>query len=148
MNLSKNFTLEELCVTGSGLRNEPDATSLLHLKTLVKEILQPLRDLYQHPIKVNSGYRSPAVNAAANGAPSSQHCKGEAADLDCTDNAALFELIRTHMKFDQLIWEGGDAKQPAWVHVSFREGHNRGEVLRMQVVNGKKQYSAMTAQTV
>lgn len=140
MNLSKNFTLEELCITTSRLGNVPDATSLLNLKTLVQEVLQPLRDLYQHPIKVNSGFRSAAVNAAAGGAKDSQHCKGEAADLDAADNSALFSLIRSRLKFDQLIWEGGDSVQPAWVHVSFREGHNRGQVLRMQVINGQKHY--------
>ena len=141
--LSKNFTLQELTVTGTGLPNKPTETETANLQALVTNVLQPLRDLYDKPIKVNSGYRSAAVNRAIGGATNSQHSKGEAADLDAADNASLFLLIRQFLPFDQLIWEGGTDTQPDWVHVSFRaSGNNRKQVLRMKVVGGKKVYES------
>jgi len=72
--------------------------------------------------------------------PLSQYCKVEVADLEIFDIAALFNLIRTQFDFDQLIWEGGDDRQPAWVHVSYKTKGNRKEVLKMKVVKGKKVY--------
>jgi len=140
MQLSKNFTLQELTSTSIHLPNVPTKVEIARLQALVTHILQPLRDLYGHQICVNSGFRSAAVNSAIGGAPNSQHCTGEAADLDAADNAAIFQLIRQHLPYDQLIWESGDDHQPAWVHVSFRAEHNRKEVLRMRVVGGKKKY--------
>lgn len=142
MNLSKNFTLEELIRTSSTLPNQPSAKELTNLKHLTTQLLQPLRDLWGKPIRVNSGYRSIAVNRAMGGAtkPLSQHCKGEAADIESTDNAALFHLIRTHFDFDQLIWEGGDVQQPAWVHVSFKSVGNRKQILQMKQIGGTKRY--------
>ena len=89
---------------------------------------------------INPGFRSPAINRAIGGAPNSQHCTGEAADLDAVDNAQLFHLIRQHLPFDQLIWESGNKRQPAWVHVSYSTKHNRKEVLIMKVVGGEKKY--------
>lgn len=140
MKLSKNFSLEELTVTKSGLPNKPNLEQVGRLTDLCVNVLQPLRELYGNSITVNSGFRSDAVNHAIGGAATSQHCKGEAADCDCADNAKLFRIIREHLTFDQLIWEGGDNMQPAWVHVSFHKEHNRGEVLRMTKVNGKSTY--------
>lgn len=141
MLLSKNFSLEELVVTNSKLPNVPTATEVNNLKLLVINVLQPLRDMYGQTIHVNSGYRSPAVNKAIGGAPTSQHCTGQAADLDCADNAKLFHLIANFFDFDQLIWEGGNDTQPSWVHVSYRSSTaNRRQKLKMQTVNGKHQY--------
>lgn len=140
MQLSKNFTLQELTSTNTHLPNVPTEAEIARLQALVTSVLQPLRNMYGHQICVNSGFRSAAVNSAIGGATNSQHCTGEAADLDAADNAAIFQLIRQHLPYDQLIWEGGDNHQPDWVHVSFREGHNRKQVLRMKVVGGKKKY--------
>lgn len=142
-HLSKNFTLAELTVTTTGLPNKPTGAEAANLQALVTNVLQPLRDLYGKPIKINSGYRSAAVNRAIGGATNSQHSKGEAADLDAADNAAVFLLIRQFMPFDQLIWEGGTDTQPDWVHVSYRASGNRKQVLRMRVVGGKKVYEKM-----
>lgn len=142
MNLSKDFTLEELTVTHVKIPNEPSQTELESLKALVENVLQPLRDLFGDIIKVNSGFRSLKVNKAIGGAdkPVSQHCKGEAADLSCADNAAIFNLIREKLPYDQLIWEGGNDQQPNWVHVSFKQAGNRKQVLRMKMVDGKRKY--------
>jgi len=144
MKIGKHFTLEELTKTKSGLPNKPNLTEQQALSELVKNILDPLRDMYDHPINVNSGYRSKAVNIAANNGKDlpSQHCRGEAADIDTDeDNALLFRLIRDNFTFDQLIWEGGDDLNPAWVHVSYRaDGKNRKQKLRMKVIKGNKKY--------
>lgn len=140
MVLSKNFTLEELLVTNSKLPNTPSDVEINNLKLLVVNVLQPLRDMFGESIHVNSGYRSPAVNKAIGGAPTSQHCTGQAADLDCSDNAKLFHLIADFFDFDQLIWEGGNNTQPSWVHVSYKSANNRRQKLKMQNVNGKQQY--------
>jgi len=120
MKLSENFTLEELTITGTKLKNAPSERQIANLQALVNNVLQPLCELYGQPIHVNSGFRSDEVNKAMGGAIGSQHCLGEAADLECADNARIFYLIRDHLPFDQLIWEGGDDIQPAWVHVSFK----------------------------
>ena len=137
--LSKNFTLAELTVTSTGLPNKPTEAEIANLQALVTKVLQPLRELYGKPIKVNSGYRSAVVNRAIGGATNSQHSTGEAADLDAADNTSLFLLIRQFLPFDQLIWEGGTDTQPDWIHVSFRaSGNNRKQVMRMRVVGGKR----------
>lgn len=137
MQLSKNFTLAELTVTQVSAENEPSLVQIEALRKLAENVLQPLRDAYGKPIRVNSGFRSLAVNKKVGGSATSAHCKGEAADLSCADNAAIFHIIREQLPFDQLIWEAGNDHQPAWVHVSYREGNNRHQVLRM--INGKYQ---------
>ena len=131
-----------MTATSSHLSNTPTQGEINSLGLLVREVLQPVRDMIKIPIKINSGFRSIAVNKEKGGAdkPISQHTKGEAADLDCSDNAKLFHLIRDNFVFDQLIWEGGDDKQPAWVHVSYKTQGNRSELLRMKVIKGKKTY--------
>jgi hypothetical protein len=132
MNLTMNFTLEELTQTGTGFPNEPTATEIQNLQALANNVLQPLRNRFGRQIRVTSGYRSHAVNNAVGGSSKSQHRLGQAADLVCDDNAMLFNIVRTQLRFDQLIWESGDDFQPAWVHVSFNPAFNRGEVLKMR----------------
>jgi uncharacterized protein YcbK (DUF882 family) len=132
MNLTENFTLAELTTTSTGLPNQPNAEQLENLRALAKKVLQPVRDLLGQSITVNSGFRSVSVNISVGGAKTSQHCKGEAADLDCDDNAVLFNLIRNNLEYDQLIWEGGNDVAPDWVHVSYSTIRNRRQVLRMK----------------
>jgi len=129
MKITENFSLEELTVTSKPIPNVPNEQQIANLTALATHVLQPLRDMLGKPIKVNSAFRSVEVNKAVGGVPTSQHCSGEAADLDVADNAQLFQLIRNNFTFDQLIWEGGNDIQPAWVHVSYREGNNRKQVL-------------------
>lgn len=136
--MTKNFTLKELCVTKTGIHNEPNAEQKEALRLLAVNILQPARDALG-PIKVTSGFRNARVNAAIGGSRTSQHMKGEAADLQCDDNAALFKFIKT-LEFDQLIWEFGDKEQPDWVHVSYSK-RNRKEVLRAKRVGGQTKYT-------
>lgn len=135
--MTKNFTLKELCVTKTGIHNEPNAEQKEALRLLAVNILQPARDALG-AIKVTSGFRNAKVNAAISGSRSSQHMKGEAADLQCKDNAALFNFIK-ELEFDQLIWEFGDKEQPDWVHVSYAK-KNRKEILKATKKNGVTKY--------
>lgn len=132
MNISKNFTLSEMTATNTGLENSPNAQQINSLVNLVEKILQPVRDLYGKPITVTSGFRNEKVNKAVRGAKASQHMRGEAADIKCSDNAAIFKLIKDNFLFDQLIWEKGNARQPAWVHVSYNENDNKKQILRIK----------------
>jgi hypothetical protein len=138
MNLSKNFRLEEFIKSDTAARNNIDNTPRIeqieNLKHLVVNILQPLRDLVG-PIKINSGYRGSALNKFVGGSVGSQHCKGEAADIESASMSTL-ELARTirhNFTFDQLILEfynPDEGLHSGWVHVSYRkDGKNRQEVL-------------------
>lgn len=120
MKISRNFTLAELCVTDTGLPNEPDATASGNLCTLVFHILQPLREALQRPVVINSAYRSPRVNKAVGGVPTSQHALGQAADIQVAgmDPLELAQFIRRlELPYDQLI------REPTWVHVSYGPRH-------------------------
>lgn len=127
--LSKNFSLEELIASNTAkikkIDNTPSVKIIKNLEKLCKQVLQPIRDKYDHAITITSGYRSPKLNAAVGGAKNSQHLKGEAADIKCsaTSKAELFNLIKDmiskgEIKVGQLIWEYGTKKEPNWIHVS------------------------------
>ena len=142
--LSKNFTLEEFTDSATarklGLKNDPNPEQAANIARLVKDILQPARDMLGMPITVSSGFRSAEVNKAVGGSATSQHRKGEAADPQCADNKRLFDIINDNFVFDQLIWEYGDDNQPDWVHVSLKEYGNRNEVLRAVKAHGSVKY--------
>lgn len=145
MKLSENLSLSEVTKSQTAIRNGIDNRPSLHhqdnLMILANTVFQPLRDWYGKPITVSSGYRSPELNKAIGGSATSQHSKGEALDLDTvSDNAKLFRYIKDNLPFDQLIWEFGDDNNPAWVHVSYSQHGNRGDVLRAVKVNGKTKY--------
>ena len=126
----KHFTIEELTHTSVNLDNTPTPQVIENLERLVKNVLDPLRELYGFPIKVNSGYRSPAVNKAVGGAANSQHMKGEAADITAGSpeaNKKLFDLC-SWLAFDQCI----DEKNYTWIHVSFKKTGNRKQKLHIK----------------
>ncbi len=145
MQLSKNLSLKEFChsdtAVARGINNT--ITNTVHLenaKRLAENVFQPIREHLNRAIKVNSGYRSAALNAAIPGSSStSQHCFGEAIDLNLTDRD-LFEWIIDNIIFDQLIFEGGTEDRAEWFHISYREGRNRKQVLRMVRRRGKPTY--------
>lgn len=136
----KYFSIEELCrsetADAKGIDNCPSAVVRGNLEALVSNVLDPLREAFGKPIIVNSGYRSTLLNNILGGARSSQHTRGEAADItaeDVKDNKQLFEIIRENLPFDQLIWEKGTRTYPDWIHVSFkREGRNRKQILKIK----------------
>lgn len=126
----KYFTLSELSATNKNLPNKPDKVAESNLIKLVENVLDPLREKYGKPIKVNSGYRSKLVNASVGGAKNSDHLYGFAADITAgnkTENAILFQLISDNFKFRQLINE----KDFTWIHVSFNEKDNKRQILHL-----------------
>lgn len=135
----KWFSLHEFSRSSTaearGIQNTPSGDEVERIEDLVEEVLDPLREWYGKAIYVTSGYRSPALNRAVGGAASSQHVKGEAADITThsrVENKKLYEYIRKHLPFDQLIWEHGDSTGPDWVHVSYRRERLRQQVLRIR----------------
>lgn len=141
MNLSENFTLAELIRTSTGLDNTPNEEQIENLRLLCVNVLQPARDALG-PIKITSGFRAPAVNAKIGGSSSSQHVKGQAADLMMSGGQKkLLDWIIANVEFDQIISEFPDANgNPAWVHVSFAEGKNRMQKLKAIKSGGKTKY--------
>jgi zinc D-Ala-D-Ala carboxypeptidase len=141
MNLSENFTLAELIRTSTGLDNTPNEEQIENLRLLCVNVLQPARDALG-VIKITSGFRAPAVNAKIGGAPSSQHVKGQAADLMMSGGQKkLLDWIIANVEFDQIISEFPDKNgNPAWVHVSFAEGKNRMQKLKAIKSGGKTKY--------
>jgi uncharacterized protein YcbK (DUF882 family) len=128
----KYFTIKELTRTLTGKPNVPGSAETANLTNLVEKVLDPLRGAYGKPIRVNSGYRSMAVNMDVGGASTSQHLKGEAADITAgspAENRRLFEMLANGgYVFDQLI----DEKKYSWVHVSLkRAGVNRKQILHL-----------------
>jgi hypothetical protein len=130
------FTLSELLrsdtAAARNIDNAPSHDVIRRLNALMDECLDPVRELWGNPIGVNSGYRSPALNAAVGGAAASQHMKGEAADIttgSVADNLRLFERIAASaIPFDQLI----DENRGRWIHISYRaDGKNRRQVLHL-----------------
>jgi hypothetical protein len=153
MQLSKYFTLAELTPSGTakrlGIKNDPTPAHLECLKGLSVNILDKVREHFGKPIWVSSGYRSKALNEVTPGSSAtSQHCSGEAADLDQdgrgtgVSNKMVFDYIKDHLTFDQLIYEYGTDANPDWVHVSWEStGKQRKQVLRCTRVNGKPVYA-------
>jgi uncharacterized protein YcbK (DUF882 family) len=129
MKLSKNFELRELTRSATaaplGIVNEPDTEQIENITALVTEVLQPVREMYNAPLRINSGYRFPELNKAVGGVPTSQHTKGEAADVHVADPRRMFNMIkRSKLPFDQIIL------YPTFVHISHkRDGENRRNIL-------------------
>ena len=148
MNLSESFTLKELTVSDTavrlGLDNTPNETVTANLKTLCETILQPVREHYGKPIKVNSGYRAPDVNAAVGGSKTSDHCKGQAADIEIVGipNADLAAYIAENFKFTQVILEFYTQGIPdsGWVHVSYDPIELKCQTLTAIKKDGKTVY--------
>lgn len=149
MQLSKNLSLAEMIISAEakrkGISNMPGDDHLANMKKLAINIFQPIRDHFKEPIHISSGYRSLALNKAIKGAASSQHCSGEAMDIDMDgttiSNAQIFDYIKKNLNFDQLIWEFGTDANPDWVHVSYEStGKQRKQILKAIKKNGKASY--------
>ena len=149
MQLSKNFTMTEFTKSQTaerkGIDNTPQGEHLDAARALFENVVQPVRDFFG-PTLINSGYRSPELNEAVGGSSRSQHCKGEAVDIEVprVPNAELAEWTRDNLEFDQLILEFYTPGIPdsGWVHVSYKaDGSNRRSILTASRVDGKTQYS-------
>ena len=145
MKLSDHLTRAEFehseTAINRGISNSMTDTHLKNAINLAVNIFEPIRVFRGKPIKINSGYRSSALNRAIGGSKTSQHCTGEAVDLPLT--AREFHFIKDNIVFDQLIWEFGNDNEPKWVHVSLSgNGKNRKQVLRAKKVGKVTVYSA------
>lgn len=148
MNLTTNFSLAELTKSETALRknmpNEPDVATVANLKLLAEKVLQPIRDHYAIGVKINSGYRSPDVNASVGGSKTSDHCKGQAADIEIPGiaNAVLASFIKENLKFTQLILEFYTPGIPdsGWVHVSYDPDNLKCQVMTAVKQDGKTVY--------
>lgn len=149
MQLSKNLSLSEMIRSESakriGISNMPTEEHLANMKKLAINVFQPIRDHFNIPIHISSGYRSLELNKAIKGSKTSQHCTGEAIDIDmdgtAVSNAQIFNWIKNNLVFDQLIWEFGTDSNPDWVHVSYEStGKQRKQILKATKKNGKTAY--------
>jgi hypothetical protein len=146
MKLSNSFNLIEFTSSETasrrGIDNTPSIAVIENLRLLCENVLQPLRDKYGKSINITSGYRSPKLNKAIGGSSTSQHCFGQAADIqvDRKDYLKVWEILKT-LPFDQIIFEFGTESAPDWIHVSFVQGKNRGQKLKaVKNLFGKTQY--------
>ena len=150
MILSKNFTLQEFTKSVTAIRNDidnsPNAEHIRNIQLLVKFVLQPLREGLNKPIRITSGYRSESLNKLIKGSKRSQHCKGQAADLQfrvdgVMDNKAIWDkVIELGLPFDQMINEF----EFSWIHISYNHKHNRKSLLEAYKENGRTKYKYHT----
>jgi hypothetical protein len=151
MQITQHLSLAEVTRSETakrkGISNMPTPEHLENFKNLSINIFEPIRRYFDKPIHISSGYRSKALNTAIGGSLTSQHCSGEAIDIDMDGNSNgitnkhVFDYIKQHLNFDQLIWEFGTKDNPDWVHVSYESnGKQRKQVLRAVKQGGKTSY--------
>jgi len=153
MKISPHLNLAEITRSDTakrhGIDNTPTAEHLENFKLLADKVFEPIREHFGVPIFISSGYRSKALNQFIKGSSSSQHCKGQAIDIDMdgsngeVTNRMVFDFIKNKLDFDQLIWEFGTDFNPDWVHVSFVKSGNRKQKLKAIRTSGKTTYLAM-----
>lgn len=138
MRLTEHFQLSEFTKSSTAIArhidNTPNAQQIANLKQLCEQVLEPLRQHFNVPIIIGSGFRCPKLNAAVGGVKNSQHQTGEAADIHIPDEATgkrWFEWMMDNLHFDQLIWEKSTpTSKHHWIHVSFSNSRKQ----RMQVI--------------
>ena len=150
MKISTHLNLAEVTRSDSakrnGIDNTPTPEHLENFKLLAEKVFEPIRLHFKEPICISSGYRSKALNQFIKGSLTSQHCKGEAIDIDMdgskggVTNKMVFDFIKDRLDFDQLIWEFGTDANPDWVHVSYTKGKNRKQKLKAVRSGSKTTY--------
>lgn len=150
MQISKHLSFEECTHSETAdslgiVNNNPNLSVIANMKLLAENVFEPIREHFKTPINVSSMYRGLNLNNAIHGAITSQHCSGQAMDIDNVkpSNKEIFDYIKNNLVWDQLIWEMGNDKQPDWVHVSFSNVKNRKQILRAKKVNGKTIYETI-----
>jgi hypothetical protein len=149
MKLSTHLDLSEVIRSDSakrnGISNMPTGEHIANFMLLAEKIFEPIREHFGVPIHISSGYRSKELNAKIGGSATSQHCKGQAVDIDMdgstngVSNADVFNFIKDNLPFDQLIWEFGNEDNPDWVHVSYVP-NGRKQILKAFKMNGATKY--------
>ncbi len=134
-HISYNEATRSATAKKHGISNDPGPTELKNMKIVAEKVFEPMRNHFGRPITISSFYRSPELNKLVKGSPTSDHMSGHAIDIDVDGldgitNAQIFYYIKDNLQFDQLIWEKGNSSNPSWVHVSYKEGANRNQVLR------------------
>ena len=154
MKISDHITYAEAIHSNTAKRkqidNTPNQTQVDAMKLLSEKIFEPLRKWVGGPIKVNSFFRSVALNEAIGGVASSQHCKGQAIDIDDVygrkTNAEMYKWIQENLDYDQMIWEFGTDTQPNWIHVSYvSKEENRNKCLKAYKEHGKTKYKVISS---
>ena len=154
MKISDHITYAEAIHSNTAKRrsidNTPNQTQVEAMKLLAEKIFEPLREFVGGPIKVNSFFRSVALNEAIGGVASSQHCKGQAIDIDDVygykTNAEMYKWGKENLDFDQMIWEFGTDMQPNWIHISYvSEESNRNRCLKAYKEHGKTKYKVISS---
>lgn len=148
MQLTNNFSLHEMTKSETairlGMENTPTDEVIANLRALCEQVLQPVREHYGKGVKVNSGYRAPEVNAAVGGSKTSDHCKGQAADIEIpgVPNAELAQWIEANLPYTQLILEFYTKGIPdsGWVHVSYDPNNLKKQSLTAVKQAGKTVY--------
>jgi hypothetical protein len=151
MQLSEHLSLAEVTRSETakrrGISNMPIEAHIANFKLLAEKVFEPIRNHFGKPIHISSGYRSAALNKAIGGAASSQHCSGEAIDIDMDGHAGgvtnkmVFDYIKDNLEFDQLIWEFGTDANPDWVHVSYEStSKQRKQILKAVKKGGATSY--------
>ena len=147
--ISKPISYKEgvysITATRLGINNTPEDDQLHFMEIIAEKVFEPLREWVGGPIKINSFYRCPELNKAIGGSATSQHCKGQAMDIDDTfgkaTNAEMYHWIKDNLDFDQMIWEFGDDDNPNWIHISYiSKDKNRNRCLKAYRENGKTRY--------
>ena len=150
--ISKHISYKEGVYSTTALRrnieNKPNEEQLANMKLIGEKIFEPLREYVGGPIKINSFFRGADLNKAIGGSTRSQHCKGQAMDIDDTfgykTNAQMYDFIKNNLDFDQMIWEFGDDNNPNWVHVSYvSPDKNRKVCLKAYKENNKTKYKTI-----
>jgi len=150
--VSKHISYKEAVYSRTAQRrdiyNHPENDQADNMRLIAEQVFEPLRSWVGGPIKINSFFRSPELNTAIGGSTKSQHCHGQAIDLDDTfgraTNAEMYEFIKENLDFDQMIWEFGDDDNPDWVHVSYvSEDKNRNRCLKAYKKNNKTKYAVI-----
>ena len=154
MKISDHITYAEAIHSNaakrSGIDNTPNEIQVLSMKLLADKIFEPLREWVGGPIKVNSFFRSITLNEAIGGVASSQHCKGQAIDIDDVygrkTNADMYHWIQMNLDYDQMIWEFGTDVQPNWIHISYvSKEENRNKCLKAYKEDGKTKYKVISS---
>jgi zinc D-Ala-D-Ala carboxypeptidase len=149
VKLSEHLSLSEVIRSESakrnGISNMPTPEHIENFKILAAKVFEPIREHFGVPIRISSGYRSKELNRLIKGSSSSQHCKGQAIDIDMdgtsngVTNTDVFNYIKDNLPFDQMIWEFGNEDNPDWVHVSYvPEG--RKQILKAVKIKGQTKY--------
>lgn len=149
MKISEHLTLKEVTKSNTasrhGIDNTPTELHLKNLKVVAEKVFEPLRNHFGVSIGISSGYRSKELNTAVKGSKTSQHCKGEALDIDADmygkiTNAEIFHYVKDNLEFTQLIWEYGTDDEPNWVHVGYDPNNLKKQVLKVSKKHGYTNY--------